>query len=725
MQRDLQPKRGVMSVFEVFWDKFANILLLECDLSGLGLEDALISVDFIDDNDETRSCGLFAVKATETGFSQPVAVTVDVSGANSAHIHLEVVGTQSQYGEVVRESESLSLLTEVSATAVLPQTTKWCVAGQDPQIHVVDGQDTAPDHLISKVYLSPREGMNVYPAVSGDQDGEGGVLEVAADIVPSEQTPEDPSTNVLTVSLTTVEEEPGMNTQAIVYSLSAALHVLPLLTNGDAMRLSREDNFCRGDVTLNSKGKGELLFASSRDDPSLWAGFSTNTSDARMVDLLDRVVVETSPPATFIHRDSDGNPQKIGRRGVAVLSLGPTGLWHADNGSLVDRILQEESGFSGFTASTFASDMSESGYRVGAADLDCASEITVFVYAASVKRASEALGSGARTLMPRTCASYCAAAEAYTAISMLSKDDLDQRTLLAARGGPKSGRPSDMLRPISIGMLKRRSGRKGLAVEWAQSADVDGWAVYAATLDDTIFAAAVAGLLLDSGAIAMLLGDTNGEISHDIQRMAQKVNALVSAGVLASDGPTTLEDISALDDRARRLEMLGKQTTQIIADVSQRFGPFDRLPPGTEGFISALSQVDMDSGEGLPQTDRVTQFFYEYIESQVSAQSGKGPNGDFALRLSRLLRSAVDEDARHIERLIAAGLRNPIQLQSDNVMQMGMQERPASFAGGALGSELVAWLHKDDPHPAIIAVWRRELRAAYEQSTQVARTTGS
>lgn len=444
-----------------------------------------------------------------------------------------------------------------------------------------------------------------------------------------------------------------------------------------------------------------------------------------MLDLLDRIVVETSPPATFTHEDAVGNTHRIGKKGVAVLAMGPTGAWHADDGRLIDRILADKGGCSVVTPSSFTSELSQNGYHVNTSDLDIGSEIVVFAYAATLMRISDELGAMARQVLPASCKAFSANAESYCAISLLPAEKINHRSLLSVGRELHGAARGDAIRHLAIGMLQQRpNDRAGLLMTWAKSDRVDDWAVLAAAMDATICDAATAGLITDSSAIAMLLGDGETALARDISVLAKQVNTLMMAGILSSDAEDALEDVSEIDVRSCRLDGLRQSAIAAVSSLDRQLGPFAELSTAENGFLESLSRIGVQ-GE-LGGYDRVTQFFAEQVEQKLQSITGSKPDQDFCEKLGQLLRQSVDEDARQVEQLVALGLTDPIKLTTDNVVAIGMSEGPAAgFVSATLDDASVAWLNSSAPAPAIVEQWRHKLRATHDEKKALRKTTVS
>jgi len=154
-----------MAFFDVFWDRDAGVALVACNLGKLGLEHGLIAAERSDAHVQSDLCGLFEVKEGALGLSEVIAISVPASDAAATQLRLEVFGHDPMTNEAVRHAEQLSLLRENAGAMLLPQATKWCVAGQTPAIEIMEGYETAPSDHISAVYVSPRDGANVYPCL--------------------------------------------------------------------------------------------------------------------------------------------------------------------------------------------------------------------------------------------------------------------------------------------------------------------------------------------------------------------------------------------------------------------------------------------------------------------------------------------------------------------------------------------------------------------------------
>lgn len=714
-----------MAVFDVFWDCAARVVLAVCNLDDLQLEEAVILAERSCPDGHFVNCGIFEVKLAQSGLSDVIVISIPVAENGPVNLRLDVVGTGYLSGEIVRKSESLIMLEKHAASPVLAQTSKWSVAGSELGIVIEDGHDAAPDDRVSKVYVSPREGANVYPAVLGESEGEGAVLSLSVEMLGSIDEPDDPDRAMLGVTLATVDGEHAMNTHVTCYTLSAAHHVLPLLRDDGKMRLPKTDNKFSGELRPNAARAVTLQFVAGRDNPASWKGYVVSKGEPIRLDLLDRVVVETSPPATFIHADAVGNTHRVGKKGVAVLAMGPTGIWHADNGRLIDRILADEASFSPFMPSTFTSDLSQQGFSVNASDLEGASEIVAFAYAAILRQIREELGAMARQVEPRSCKAFCANAEDYCAISLLPAERISRRSLLTVSRELQNAQRADAVRHLAIGMLEMGpKDRNGLLSIWARSEQVNGWAVLAAAIDPTIRDAAKAGLLMDSSNIVMFMRDRESDFAQEFQSMAKQVHTLVAAGIFSADADDVLEHVTEIDGRAGRLEALRKNAIAAVSSVNRKLGPFEGMPVALAGFLGALGQIVEDDDAAGP--DRVTRFFAEHAQQMLENINGSKPAPEFFEKLGRFLRQSIDEDAHNVERLVSAGLSDPITLKSDKIVSMGLSEGPqAGFVAATVDESMVAWMNSEAPGPAIVAQWRRELRHIHDERKQRRITPGS
>lgn len=265
--------------------------------------------------------------------------------------------------------------------------------------------------------------------------------------------------------------------------------------------------------------------------------------------------------------------------------------------------------------------------------------------------------------------------------------------------------------------------REGLLFVWARSEQVSGWAVLAAAIDTTIREAATAGLLMDSSNIGMFLGDHENDFAPDFQSMAKQVHTLVAAGILAVDAEDTLEHVSGIDLRAGRLDALRKNAIAAVTSVNRQLGPFERLPADREAFLGELGQIAEE--EDFGDHDRVTRFFAEQTQQMLETTKGSKPAPEFAEKLGRLLRQAIDDDARYVERLVACGLSDPIALKADNIVPLGMGEGAQTGFVGAMDETMVAWMNSTAPVPSIVAQWRSKLRSIHEERKQRRMTPGS
>ena len=696
-----------MSLFRVFWDAEAGVFLALSDLGAYGLETAVISAERKNEEGDHIPCGLFEVARTETDLSNVIAITIPKDDQDSVDLRLELIGHAPQIGDV-REYDDFVLFREGTDAPILTQTTKWTIAGDQLTFDVIGGQDRAPSDRISHVYLSPREGGAVYPAVIGASDGEGCVLEVQADLVTSR---EDPERQMLEVTLSTKENQLVMNTEVLCYTMSAVFHVLPLLSDeNNASHVARNDNFCTSELLTTGADTSTLRLIAGRDLAKNWDGYTTNSGAPKKLDILDRLIIETSPPATLLFDDAKSNLQQIGKKGVAVLALGPRDVWHADNGRLVDRILSEERSFSNEPPNSFPAVLSENGLKASAADLKRATEITVFAFASTVARLPNKYA-------PRSSQVFIDQAALYTAISLQSEAILASRDMMNVGRALRDPDQYEPIRALAKAVLSdsSRVGASSILAKWIDSDKTNEWSAYAAALDDAIKLAANAGILLSPDDVAQLYGNDDHDQNDKFRQLSRSANMLIKAGIVSEDDPNLLEGWDQLEARKRRFATLRKNALSAISSIMTELGPFERLP-GTENEIldKLMNPSPADENFNGP-LDRISRFFEEKVNELCSKTTGAEPHAEFAMRFGRLLRSAIDDDACKIECLVKAGLSDPVELSRNNVLSMGLSEQQVGFSHRLrLDDNLVEWMTSEAPVPAIVEEWRRTLNITYQ-----------
>ena len=699
-----------MSLFSVFWDAEAGVFLAIADLGAYGLETAVISAERRNEDGDHIPCGLFEVTRTESDLSNVIAITIPKDSQDSVDLRLELIGHAPQIGDV-REDDDFVLFREGIDAPILTQTTKWTIAGDQLTFDVTGGQDSAPSDRISHVYLSPREGGAVYPAVIGASDGEGCVLEVQADFVASR---EDPERQMLEVILSTVENQLAMNTEVMCYTMSAVVHVLPLLSDeNSASRVARDDNFCISELLTTGAGTSTLRFIAGRDLARNWDGYTINSGAPKMVDILDRLIIETSPPATLLFRDAKSNLQQIGKKGVAVLALGPREFWYVDNGRLVDRILSEERSFSNEPPNSFPAVLSENGLKASVADLERATEITVFAFASTVARLPNKYA-------PRSSQVFIDHAALYTAISLQSEAILASRDMMNVGRALRDPERYEPIRELAKAVLSvsSRVGASSILAKWVDSDNTNEWSAYAAALDDSIKLAANAGILLSPDDVAQLYGSDDYNQKEEFRQLSRSANMLIKAGIVSEDDPNFLEGLDRLEARKRRFATLRKNALSAISSITTELGPFELLPNTEKEILDWLMKPSPAVEDCDGPMDRISQFFAEKVNELCSEATGAKPQAEFSMRFGRILRWAIDDDACKIERLVKGGLSDPVELSRNNVLSMGLAEQQVGFSHRLrLDDSLIEWMTGEDPAPAIVVKWRRTLNKAYKAAS--------
>ena len=703
-----------MVTFDFLWDPEANLLAIHADIGGPARAasgrsqreaDYLMIVSGPLPEGGRGTLSVLPIHPCKDCIRSSVVVALPSPLDGPVQYDVQVEDAGAEGGDFF-EQDTVVVDPSIGPAPASALSRKWSIHSDanGPYLRIADEAEDVPDDAVSDVFISRRSGTGLYPAEVGGTQGIAPPLLVREGVEGA--PPIDPGQAPPRIIEIVKRAGVGSDHRLKVFSLKAAAHVTRLLQEGDP---GVPTHLNHQKANLRSNGTATFLFPLDGSEEAADKNASYRPS------LLDRIVIQVTPPIELTLEGADQIIRPFGKDGVGILAIDEKGGVQPDDGLLVDKVRAGLDAADGQDTFDFVTALSDHGYKISPSDLNLGCPITVFLFATVCRRIEDLFKNSGSALRPGTFAEFRDASDFYTALAGLVPDQVDRRTASAIRKR-NGGSPSQLFGALCRQMLRRvldddrqigeiDEGFKNLE-NWTENGLGSHWGLVGAAFSPVVQELVRNGI--DPGPMMLSPLDIRQEL-EEVEDFGRLLGQLRQAGMVPDLVHGAFSDFESYGQDARRLRRIKSDAIRAVRDLSHDVSLRAFLPEVEDDLFHELLSVRPDHG------NRAQRYLAEQIERSVGDVMPNGPGAGFAERAGALLFKPIASDYEVISSLVAKDISDPIELSSEDTESRGIRDMSIGFMRGLSESEK-AWVRSDEPTAPLISRWRWRLRQSIEKA---------
>ena len=668
-----------MSIFRYYWERSAGLLVVACQPATI--RSGVIAVQ-VKDLETNSNLGIFPFREVEGG--NIAVVGVPVLDEDEA-VALRISGIWDGTSPPGNLNDQIELYFGNPDGGHEQSDLIWGIAlgAAGPELLSLDSSAQITPNFIGTKQKTPKEGATIFPSVSTATVNHDNKLRM--DCIFDDSGPK------FTLRFS------ARSSSEAAFATTLSVGILPART--DALALIEGRN-----STLSGYIKKEIELLPGQESVEIVIPFKDRggTTHQTNLDFLDRIIIQTNPPAEIEFVYSPNDPVLLDPAGAGVLAFGGRERMVPDSGDLTKIFAPSVQPRLSFDPT---SQLPLIQNFVRRADRKKYNEIVCFLYAQCRLRIESSFQIAGGNLSPLTVDEFLLKPAFYWALGAIDPNILDARAQQVVAANVRSDAPEDAVAVLAKTMVSSVGISKDIISEWESQSHPDTWTKIFVANFQKLRSALAGGIVPGPGEISVhlsMINETRNEIAeydplfHIFTSIAREpakqgdVASLVSTPAEIESGLATLRRI------ASRLDALVKELLEFAGvAVNDGFTVKDMFRTSSgDDTLARMIRIRMEGKPSAPDPDLDI-----FSDSKMRNHAA-----DFGAFL-------IGTHFEMVKQLVSVGLVDPTQNQNS----FAQPNIPNDFRH-ALDPDLQGWLETEPEHPIVREWWNNLREQCFVQS---------